>query len=195
MAADPLISAVCQALLGEVINGAAAGRIYAETLGAALAVHLADRFSHRRIPPAQGNALRSRREVRRAIEYIHANLGRDLTLMDMAGAVSLSPFHFSRVFKQSTGVSPYQFVLRQRIQRAKELLMSGAETIADVALRVGFCDQSHFTAQFKRACGVTPRQFADRMISSPSAAPSSASSPDRTRFMDGLANLTRRDFR
>ncbi len=163
---DPLISAICQTLLDEVINGAPAGRIYAETLGAALAVHLADRFSDRRVAPASGAALRSRREVRRAIEYIHANLGRDLSLTEMATAVSLSPFHFSRVFKHSTGVSPYQFVLRQRIQRAKELLLSGAETIADVALRVGFCDQSHFTAQFKRICGVTPRQFADRMTSS-----------------------------
>lgn len=161
--ADPLILGLAQAFLAEVQSGGPGGRIYIETLAAGLAVHLAGRFGNRFLAQQNRGTVRSRREVRKAIEFIHSNLERDFALVDMATAVGLSPFHFSRVFKKATGLSPYQFVLRQRIQKAKELLLDGRETLAGVAVRVGFCDQSHFTSHFKRVCGVTPKQFADRM--------------------------------
>ena len=94
--------------------------------------------------------------------FIQENLEKDFSLSELAAAVNLSPFYFSRIFKKATGHSPYQFVLRQRIQRARQLLLAGQDSIASVAIKVGFCDQSHFSAHFKRVCGVTPKHFADR---------------------------------
>jgi AraC family transcriptional regulator len=80
----------------------------------------------------------------------------------MADTAGLSPFHFARQFKISMGYSPYQFVLRQRIERAKQLLIQGGKSLAEIAVEVGFYDQSHFAQQFKRHCGITPKKFANK---------------------------------
>nr|WP_058998923.1 helix-turn-helix transcriptional regulator [Leptolyngbya sp. NIES-2104] len=69
----------------------------------------------------------------------------------------MSPHHFSRLFKQSTGLSPHQYVIRCRVERAKQLLLKGEMTIAEVAATVGFYDQSHFAHYFRRLMGVTPK--------------------------------------
>src|SRR5262249_10400869 len=81
-------------------------------------------------------------------------------LADMAGVVGLNPYHFARQFKAATGLPPHQYVIARRVERAKELLQAGtAASLAEVALRAGFCDQSQFTRHFKRLVGVTPGQF------------------------------------
>ncbi|HKQ40341.1 MAG TPA: helix-turn-helix transcriptional regulator, partial [Verrucomicrobiae bacterium] len=77
----------------------------------------------------------------------------------LAGAAGLSPFHFARLFKRSTGLSPHQYVLRCRVERARGLLMRSKASIAEVAVEVGFCDQSHLAAHFKRVYGVSPKAF------------------------------------
>lgn len=94
----------------------------------------------------------------RAIRYIHENLGVDLAVDDIARAVDLSPFHFSRAFKKSTGQPPHRFLLRTRLERARRLLLESKMPLAEVASTVGFYDQSHFGYHFKRQFGATPRE-------------------------------------
>jgi len=95
--------------------------------------------------------------LKRVIEYIHANLDQNLTLAELSFIANMSPYHFARTFKQATGMAPHQYVLHTRIERAKSLLLQGKLSIAEVAMRVGFFDQSHFTRYFKRIVGVTPQ--------------------------------------
>jgi AraC-like DNA-binding protein len=90
---------------------------------------------------------------------IQDQLGTDLTVSGIAQAVYMTPYHFTRLFKESTGQSPYQYVVEARVRKAKELLTTGKFTIIDVAHRVGFADQSHLTRHFKRVFGLPPKQL------------------------------------
>lgn len=96
-------------------------------------------------------------KLHQATEYINDSLDQDLNLADLAAIVQMSPFHFARLFKQSTGLAPHQFVIRCRVERAKELLMRGEMAIADIAAEVGFANQSHLNRHFKRIVGFTPK--------------------------------------
>jgi AraC family transcriptional regulator len=103
------------------------------------------------------------RSVQRAIDYIHAHLDADLGLLDLAGVACMSPYHFSRAFKVSTGLSPHQYVLRLRVEAAKQLLIAGELSLSEVAFQVGFCDQSHLARHFKRRYGVPPGIFSEQL--------------------------------
>jgi AraC family transcriptional regulator len=100
-----------------------------------------------------------REKLVRAVEYIQDQLGTDLTVSGIAQAVYMSPYHFSKLFKESTGQSPHQYVVDARVKKAKELLTTGKFTISEVALHVGFADQSHLTRHFKRVFGLPPQQL------------------------------------
>jgi AraC family transcriptional regulator len=92
-------------------------------------------------------------------EYIQQNLDKDLTLAELAGVVYMSPYHFARLFKGSTGVPPHRFVIRQRIARARAFLVTQELSIARISRRVGFRTPSHFTTVFRRVTGITPRGY------------------------------------
>ena len=82
-----------------------------------------------------------------------------MALATIAAAVGMSQFHFARKFKEATGLAPHQYLIRCRLERAKQMLLASPARISDAALEFGFCDQSHFTFHFKRVYGVTPRMF------------------------------------
>lgn len=92
-------------------------------------------------------------------EYIHAHLDQDLKLVELAAIAQISPYHFLRLFKQKMGVTPHQYILQRRIEQAKFLLQHSELSLAEIALRVRFCDQSHLTRCFKRIVGITPKQL------------------------------------
>lgn len=98
-------------------------------------------------------------KLQQAIAYMQAHLAESLTLEMITAHIGMSQFHFCRLFKQAMGISPYQYLLQQRIEQAKQLLLQRNLGIADIALEVGFTDQSHFCYQFKRFVGETPKQF------------------------------------
>jgi AraC family transcriptional regulator len=97
--------------------------------------------------------------LRRVQEYVEVHLEYELTIEDLAAVAGLSPYHFARTFKRSTGFSPYHYVLRRRTERAKQLLAAGKIPLSDVAQACGFGSQSHFSARFREVTGLTPRQF------------------------------------
>jgi AraC family transcriptional regulator len=171
---DSTIATIAGSLAREVVKSERGGRLYAESLANILAVHLlrhyaqcadgrhlqtcSDLAEQESQAPAQGHQSRA---VAHALQFIHAHYTRDLSLNEIAKAVSLSPFHIARLFKQSLGVSPHQYLIQLRVNSARSLLAagSGERSLAEVASAVGFADQSHLTRHFKRIVGVTPRQF------------------------------------
>lgn len=155
---DPLARESLLALEREVLAGTADGALLAESIAATLAARLLHRFA--RAPQALETApvTLTQAQLRDAVEFIEGTLDRRVTLRQIADAVALSPFHFARSFRTATGLSPYQFVLRRRVERASELLLRGFD-IASAAAACGFADQSHLTTHFKRRWGMTPRVF------------------------------------
>src|SRR5882724_3206238 len=97
--------------------------------------------------------------LRRVTEHIQQNLDKDLTLGELAAVVFMSPYHFARLFKSSTGVPPHRFVVRQRIARARTCLAMQGLSIAQISRMVGFRNPSHFTTVFRRVTGATPRGY------------------------------------
>lgn len=98
--------------------------------------------------------------MRRVAEYLDDHIGDEVCLDDLAKLASVSRFHFARCFRGSTGEAPMAFLRRRRIERAKDLLERGDRPISDIAVEVGFYDQSHFTRHFTRIVGTTPGRFA-----------------------------------
>jgi AraC-like DNA-binding protein len=98
-------------------------------------------------------------QVQRVREYIRANLGYDIGLAELADQVSLSPHYFSLLFKHTVGAPPYRYLLRERIHEAQRLLAAGRISICEVALSVGFSDQSHFSGAFRKMTGTTPKRY------------------------------------
>lgn len=101
------------------------------------------------------------RAVRRAIEYIQANLAESVRLDDIAGAVGMSVFHFSRTFRHATGLAPHGYLTRARVDRVKELLLESGQSLAAIAEETGFSDQSHMSKAFRKLAGTTPKVFRD----------------------------------
>jgi AraC family transcriptional regulator len=107
--------------------------------------------------------------LRRVTEYIQQNLDKDLRLAELAALVYMSPYHFARLFKCTTGVPPHRFVVRQRIARASAFLATQELSVAQISRMVGFRTPSHFATVFRRVTGVTPRRY--RTVYVPHARP------------------------
>ena len=162
---DPLVHQIGLALKRALENSGNTSRLYAETMTTALMVHLLQYYSAQQltIPTYTGGL--SKLKLQQVVDYIHAHLDRDLSLKELAAVVQMSAHYFSQLFKQSTGITPHQYVIHCRIERAKELLMQRKLTISDVAKVVGFVDQSHFHRHFKRLVGITPKAFLQQVKS------------------------------
>ena len=123
----------------------------------ALTVHLLQRYSARKPNiKVYKNGL-SKNQLTKIIEYIKNNLDKDLGLNELASLLQISPHYFCELFKKSMGIPPHKYVIQTRLNRAKELLLTGNYSIAQVAFIVGFANQSHLNRHFKKFFGVTPR--------------------------------------
>ncbi len=111
------------------------------------------------VEPGGNGAGLPRASLQRVLEHMRIHLDQDLSVPALAAVAHMSPFYFSRLFKQSTGLSPHQYLLRQRIRRAKELLADGRRRVAEVSYELGFPHQSHFTTVFRKLVGMTPRAY------------------------------------
>jgi AraC family transcriptional regulator len=156
----PQLRAAMLAVNEELTADAAGGHLAAESLANLLAVHLLRNLvAPRRLERGRDGVLpRGRR--RAVVEYIEEHLDGGPTLAQLAAVVGLNPYHFARQFKAATGLPPHQYVILRRVERARLLLQAGTDlSLAEVALRAGFSDQSQFSRHFKRLVGVTPRRF------------------------------------
>ncbi len=102
-------------------------------------------------------------QARRVKAHIDANLDGPMTTADLAAITRLSPHYFARAFKQSFGVAPHAYVLRRRIERAREMMLVSNEALSHIAVACGFSDQAHFTRRFHQAVGATPHAWRTRM--------------------------------
>jgi AraC family transcriptional regulator len=159
---DTTLRHIAMALRAGVRSGAAVDRMYGEALSTALAVHLLREYGAAAPQPKRRYSVLPRATLVRAVEYIQDQLETDLTVSGIAQAVYMSPYHFARLFKESTGQSPYQYVVEARVKKAKDLLTTGKFTISEAAYHVGFADQSHLTRHFKRIFGLPPMRLLSR---------------------------------
>lgn len=157
---DPLLEQLCIAIAKALREGTVEDGLYTDTLAQMIAVHLA-RYHCSRSRPLHMAAMKPipSWKIRRLVDYIEENLDRNLSLEAMAAEVAVSPLYLPRSFKAALGESPHQYVIRRRIERAKELLTSGDTPVVDVALAVGFSSQSHLSSWFVRLVGVSPAEY------------------------------------
>jgi AraC family transcriptional regulator len=155
---DPLISRIALSIVSN-IEGGFLDHVLADALNTALAVRIVRLFvDPSAINLAPSNGL-SRERLKRVCDYIEEHLDDRLTLTEIAGIACLSPYHFSRSFKQAAGVSPRRYIIQRRVERAKTLLRLSDQPLSWVAQEAGFTDQSHLTTEFRRQIGVTPGRF------------------------------------
>jgi AraC family transcriptional regulator len=149
---------VAMLLLAELKSGGMMGQLYIESLTQVLVIHLLRHYSTFTQTITSENRSLTHAQLQQTINYINTHLDRDLSLVQIAGVINISPTYFASLFKRATGISPHQYVIKQRVERAKLLLTTTELTIADIALQVGFSSQSHLTQQFKRLTSMTPKR-------------------------------------
>jgi AraC family transcriptional regulator len=161
---DPRVGALVGAVNAERIAGFPSGRLFLDSIEQALAVALVNGYAVR--PRSRGTYQGglSPARLRTIKDLVHAKMENDLTLIEMAQSVSLSPAHFSRMFRKSTGETPHQFVLRNRVERAKEMLREPEMRVLDVAVACGFKTQQHFARVFRRSCGASPTEYRHEVL-------------------------------
>ena len=130
---------------------------YLESLSPAIAQHLRDHYPVGRRQRERHGLSQAR--LARALALIEQRLEEPLAVNDIAAAVHLSPFHFARMFRRSTGLSPHEFITRQRLERAKQLLARSERSMMEIAHIVGYRTQAHFTRVFHEGTGTTPWRY------------------------------------
>lgn len=143
----------------EIAHTQSGNRMYIESLSNMLAVHLLRHYCTFPDKVVEYTGGLPAYKLKQVTDYINTCLADDISLGELANHVKLSQSHFSHLFRQSTGKSPYRFLIQQRINRAQELLLKQDMAIADVAVSVGFYDQSHLSRHMKKLLGVSPRQL------------------------------------
>lgn len=158
---DPVLRAQARSLVSHALSDDPGNQLVVDEVAQQLGVHLiatyggmvARGLSKQQLSPAH---------LSRVIDHVEANLGNAISLDALAELACASKYHFLRRFKLATGMTPHQFVMRRRIRRAKELILSDRLALVEVAHLMGFSDQSHFTRAFKKAAGITPKAFQRR---------------------------------
>lgn len=158
---DGLVTQIGLSLLAELTCLSAGSKLYAQSAAQMLAVHLLRHYASEKIDIKTPQGRLSGQQVNLIAEFVWANIDQALSLDELAQQVGFSPYHFARVFRESTGHSPHQFVLRQRIEYAKRLVKKRDIPLTQVALDSGFANQSHLTQMFKRFLGITPKSYRD----------------------------------
>jgi len=176
--ADPRLSAMVAAVHAEMVAGFPSGRLFLDSIEQAMAITLVNGHAvrHRPVRIYRGGLGSAR--LRRIKELIHAKMEDDLSLDEMAQSVGLSTAHFARMFRKSTGETPHQFVLRQRLDRAKGMLRAPDARVLDVAVACGFKTQQHFAQAFRDVWGVSPTEYRQELVGSDATGASEADSED-----------------
>jgi AraC family transcriptional regulator len=150
----------------EAEAGGPSGRRYLQSLLGAFSAYFLAHYSSlaggRGDPVGRAAARISPEQIHELAGFIQSNLAEPLSIEDLAAELNMSKFYFLKEFKKSTGVTPYQFLIELRMKRAEELLRNSAMALADLALHLGFSDQSHFSRAFKAYSGASPAAYRKR---------------------------------
>ena len=176
--ADLRLKALVAAARAEMVAGFPSGRLFLDSVEQAMAVALVKGHAvrHRLVQIYRGGLGSAR--LRRIKELVHAKMEDDLSLDEMAQSVGLSTAHFARMFRKSTGETPHQFVLRQKVERAKAMLRVPAARVLDVAVACGFKTQQHFAQVFRDVCGIRPTEYRQDFLGSEATGASETCSED-----------------
>lgn len=160
---DPMLHQIGMAfrsMLGREVQPT--DRLFVDGMQAALAGHLLGHYAADRWrPPSRAPSLEPRR-LARVLDFIEARLADDLSLDDLAAEAFLSPFHFSRLFREATGLTPHRYVTERRVQAAREKLALHHSSLVEIALDTGFGSQANFIRVFRKATGLTPGQYREQ---------------------------------
>lgn len=157
-ARDTQVEHIAWGLKAELERGdAPPSGLYVESLGVALCARLLCRFGPG-VPRTSGGL--SRRQLRAVTDLVASRLDEDLPLSNLAAAAGLSVAHFTVLFRRSTGMSAHRYVVRERVMRARRLILGGRLSLAEVALEAGFSHQSHLARAMRKVLGLTPAQIA-----------------------------------
>lgn len=159
---DPQLEAIALMLLTELQQKSPSSKLYIESLSNVLAVNLLRNHTTAklRVPVYEGGL--SPRQLMQVLDYIHDHLDQEIKLADLAALLGISQFHFCHLFRKSIAVTPYQYLLQQRIERAKQLLKHTNQPIMEIALQCGFNSHSHLSKQFRQITGMTPTAYRAR---------------------------------
>ncbi len=156
---DPQIKYIARCFLAEMQNDALGGRLYSETLATQFAIHLLRNYCTFPAQLKQYEGGLSGKQLKALIRYIDVNLAVSIGLKDITPVSGLNSHHyFCHLFKQSTGISPYQYVLQQRVEKAKQLLKQDLPLV-EIALECGFCNQSALNRTFRKCVGTTLKGY------------------------------------
>jgi AraC family transcriptional regulator len=157
---DPLIGRLAVALLSADEIGGAYGELYAGSLSMAIVARLFSLYAERPAPaPQRSIAALPKWRLKRVTEFIDTHADESITLTKLAQVAGLSRMHFAAQFRRATGLRPHDFLLQQRIEKAKTMLQTTNSPIVEISLATGFSCQSHFTVVFKRFTGATPHRW------------------------------------
>jgi AraC family transcriptional regulator len=156
---DPQLEAIGMMLLSELQQGNDGSRLYIESLTNILAVHLIRQYTTKQPQHSVYQGGLPQHQLAKVLDYMHDHLDQDIKLANLAALLDMSQFHFSHLFKQSIGTTPYQYLLQQRIDRAKQLLKQTDQSIIKIAFLCGFNSHSHLSKQFRQLTGTTPKAY------------------------------------
>ncbi|MBD2102526.1 AraC family transcriptional regulator [Leptolyngbya sp. FACHB-261] len=159
---DRQIEWIVRSLQREMQTAALGSRLYLDSLTNLLAIHLLRHYTLQPLKQSKPEPGLGGLKLNRVIDYINAHLEQEIQLADLAQVTNFNPCYFASLFKQSMRISPWQYIMQQRVERAKKLLEQHNHSILEVALQCGFNSQSHFTYQFRRLTGMTPNAYRNR---------------------------------
>ena len=156
---DPELASLALGLHDQLAGPGDEDRLYVDTLNVQLAVHLLRRHGTSPLHLRSYRGGLSREKMRAVLDYLNAHLATNIRLAELAEVVAMSPYHFLRLFRDSSGLTPHQYLVHRRVEVAKSMLLRDDLPVAEVAQRLGFSDQSHFTRHFRRLTGAPPGQL------------------------------------
>jgi AraC family transcriptional regulator len=159
---DPVVELLARSFVHAEALGGAFGQSYADGISLAITAQLFGAGSDRSLPHGSRVSTLSKWRLKRAAEYMAANLAEPISLADIAAAAGLSRMHFAAQFRAATGLRPHEYLIRRRVEEAQKMLLTSPQSLVEIALDVGFRTQAHFTTVFGRFVGETPSLWRQR---------------------------------
>jgi AraC-like DNA-binding protein len=159
---DRVMYGLANALLDHVEHANERSALFIDHIALAFCSHVMRAYGNAAVPDDVTSGGLSPWQLRRVLDFLSAHLSDDPTVAELARECGLSSGYFARAFRQTTGVTPHQWLIRKRVERARQLLLGNGLELADIALVCGFVDQSHFSRVFAKLEGDSPGRWRQR---------------------------------